>query len=85
MDARLSESFKEEFIKLTKRDLKLRKKITEKIDLVSRNPSHPSLRLHKILSSGYWSVSVDKSIRILLIFKKDFLYLIHIGTHDQVY
>jgi mRNA-degrading endonuclease YafQ of YafQ-DinJ toxin-antitoxin module len=53
------------------------------------NPSHPSLRLHKLKGtlSELYSVSINISYRIMLYFivKEDAIIPVDIGTHDEVY
>jgi len=53
--------------------------------LLSSNPRHPSLRLHKLSGTNNYSVSVNKSIRIIFNWERNIVYLTHIGSHDEVY
>ncbi|MBK9257075.1 MAG: type II toxin-antitoxin system RelE/ParE family toxin [Saprospiraceae bacterium] len=57
--------------------------------LLQTNPSHPSLRLHKLKGnlSDLHSVSLNMKYRILLdfIIKDDQVILIDIGDHDGMY
>lgn len=85
MKLRLTDSFEKEFVKVTKGNIILKRKIIKQLGIVARNPKHPSLRLHKIEGEDYWSISVDKSIRILIIFEGDIIYAYHIGKHEDVY
>ncbi|OGG24218.1 hypothetical protein A3A79_03450 [Candidatus Gottesmanbacteria bacterium RIFCSPLOWO2_01_FULL_43_11b] len=59
--------------------------VRKQLALFQTNPVHPSLRLHKIGSRQFWSISVDKSIRILILFEKDRIWVYHIGKHEDVY
>ena len=77
--------FIHELAKLARREPKYRAKIQKTIDLFSKNPSHPSLRLHTIHGTGNYSISVDMKIRIILHRDDDSTLLIRIGTHDEVY
>lgn len=56
------------------------------LKLLSLNPSHPSLRLHKLqgLLSECFSVSINLTYRIVLKFivKDDMIIPIDIGKHD---
>lgn len=60
-------------------------KISKKLQLLLIDPRHPSLRLNKLTGSSNYSVSVDMSIRVLVHFSGEFIYLLRIGTHDDVY
>jgi mRNA-degrading endonuclease YafQ of YafQ-DinJ toxin-antitoxin module len=82
---RLTASFEREFVKITKGNTPLKKKVIKTLDIVSQNPRHPSLRLHKLKGESYWSISVDMSVRILILFKNDAIYVYHIGKHEDVY
>lgn len=57
--------------------------------LLELNPSHPSLRLHKLLGKhdDLYSVSINISYRITLelILREDMIIPVDIGSHDQVY
>lgn len=59
------------------------------LKLLESNPSHPSLRIHRLggkLSSLY-SVSINVTYRITLEFliQDDTIIPINVGTHDEVY
>lgn len=82
---RLTASFEREFIKITKGNTSLKKKVVKTLDLISKNPKHPSLRLHKLEGESYWSISVNMSIRILILFEDGAVYVYHIGKHEDVY
>ncbi len=85
MQLRLTQSFEREFSSITKGNVALKKKVIKQLDILIKNPDYPSLRLHKLSGEEYWSVSVNKSIRILLLFKKNIVYAYHIGKHEDVY
>ncbi|TVQ28579.1 MAG: plasmid stabilization protein [Spirochaetaceae bacterium] len=57
--------------------------------LLEVNPSHPSLRLHKLTGrlDGLYSVSINMTYRISLEFtiENDTVIPVHVGTHDEVY
>ncbi len=59
------------------------------ISLLSLNPFHPSLRLHKLKGRlhGLHSISINLRYRITLtlLFKKDQIVLVDLGSHDEVY
>lgn len=61
----------------------------KKLTLLSLNPYHPSLRLHKLSQklAELYSLSINMQYRIIIEFlpsKKEILF-IDIGTHDEVY
>lgn len=59
------------------------------LKLLEINPSHPSLRLHKLEGklSDLYSVSINISYRISLEFTitEDEIILINVGSHNEVY
>jgi len=60
-------------------------KLEKTLNLLRSNYRHPSLRLHKLSGTGNHSVSVDKSVRIILNLEGENIFLLRIGTHDEVY
>lgn len=85
MELRFTKSFEIEYRKVIRGNSKLQKKIYKQLAILQKKADHPSLRLHKISSSKYWSISIDKSIRILILFKDESIYVYHIGKHEEVY
>lgn len=85
MEMRFTKSFEREFIKLTRGNPVLKKKVYKQLGLVLKNPDHPSLRFHKLEGKEYWSISVDRSIRILVLIKSETIFVYHIGKHEDVY
>ena len=73
--------------KLSKKDKSLRQDVVDKINLFISNRSHPSLRLHKLQGQlkDAWSISIDKSTRIIFNSEKDEITFTNIGSHDEVY
>jgi len=73
--------------KLVKTDPKLRNTLDKKLKLVSKNPNHPSLRLHKLSSRKLeeWSISVKGNLRMVFSYTKDGICITDIGSHDEVY
>jgi len=60
-------------------------KVEKKLLILLENPKHPSLRLHKLSGTNNYSISVDLSIRIILHFEGDKIFLLKIGKHEEVY
>ncbi len=84
-----TESYEKRAAKFLKRNPELESQYTKTLKLLSKNPSHPSLRLHKLKGnlSVLHSVSINHSYRITLkfIIKKDTIIPISVGKHDEVY
>jgi len=86
-------SFKRSFKALIREKKGIELKISEKLDLLVREPFHPSLRTHKLKGklSGAWAFTVEYDCRIVFNFVKnqtsgeEEILLIDIGTHDDVY
>ena len=59
------------------------------LQLIELNPSHPSLKLHKLKGkhSDLYAVSINYSYRISLLFllQDDTIVPVNVGPHDQVY
>ncbi len=85
MELRFTTSFEREYKKIVKGNEVLQRKVRKQLALLVQNANHPSLRLHKLGSSKYWSISIDTSIRMLVIFEKQWVYVYHIGKHEDVY
>jgi addiction module RelE/StbE family toxin len=70
-----------------------RKDIEKTLRLLSENPFAPQLETHKLKGklSGVWACRVSYDLRILFDFVKneeqgeDDIFLIEMGTHDEVY
>lgn len=70
-----------------KKDTKLHKRIQKQLNLFKLNTTHPSLRIHKLSGplKQMWTLSVTTSLRIAYIQKGEDIFLLKIGTHDEVY
>ncbi|MFH0992706.1 MAG: type II toxin-antitoxin system mRNA interferase toxin, RelE/StbE family [bacterium] len=88
-----NKSFVRAFKRTTARDRYLQEKIFSTLELLSANTFHTSLNTHKLKGEldGLWACSVDYYYRIVFELskdkssKKEFILLIDIGTHDEVY
>lgn len=86
-------TYTESYVKRAKKFIKKHPEILNQykktLQLLEINPTHPSLRLHKLEGrfTGLFSVSINISYRIVLefIIKGKEIILINIGTHDEVY
>ncbi len=85
------------FIRAFKRVIKkhpnLREDIEGTLRILVQNPFAPQLEAHKLKGklSGSWACSAGYDLRIIFDFiknekqKEDDIFLIEIGTHDEVY
>jgi addiction module RelE/StbE family toxin len=88
-----SSSFNRAFKGLIREKRGIESKIAEKLKLLETDPFHPSLKTHKLKGklSGVWACTVEYDCRIIFNLVKnsdsqeDEIYLIDIGSHDEVY
>lgn len=86
-------SFRRAFKKRTRNNSLLATHIFEAIDLLAKEPFHPSLKTHKLRGTleGLWACWVAYDCRVVFLFipdphgGEDAIVLVDIGTHDQVY
>lgn len=77
--------FDRELGRLLKKQPMVAPRVEKTLKLLSVNPRHPSLRLHKVSSKGAHSVSVNMRLRIVFFDKGDERFLLRIGAHEEVY
>ena len=85
--------FTESYVKRAKKFIKkhpeVLKQYEKTLKLLELNPSHPSLRLHKLAVkiSDCYSVSINMSYRIVIdfIIKENEVIPIYVGKHEDVY
>lgn len=80
-----SKEFDTELTKLLKRNPLIQKRIVKTLHILQYKPDHPSLRLHKLVGSNYYSISVTMSLRIICHFGSTYITLLKIGKHEDVY
>ncbi|MBI9097776.1 MAG: type II toxin-antitoxin system mRNA interferase toxin, RelE/StbE family [Spirochaetaceae bacterium] len=82
-------SYEKRAKKFIKKHPELISQYEKTLKLIELNPSHPSLRLHKLEGklSDLYSVSINISYRISLEFTitDDEIILINVGSHNEVY
>ena len=81
----LSAPFQQNLKQFCRKNPALRNKVTRVIQKLLEDPRHPSLRLHKLSGKGDWSVSLNMRIRLIFRFEGQHIFLLRIGTHDEVY
>lgn len=88
MQIRLTDALKKDLAKIKRSDSKLAGRIEKQLALFASNPTHPSLRLHKLAGKleNMWSISITKSIRMIyILMDHDGAYFFDMGSHDEVY
>ncbi len=84
-----TQSYEKRAKKFIKKHPELSSQYEKTLKLLEINPSHPSLRLHKLEGklSELYSVSINISYRISLEFyiSDDEIILINVGSHNEVY
>lgn len=86
-------SFVKAFKRVVKKHPHLRDDIEDTLGLLAENPFAPALATHKLQGqlSDSWACSVGYDMRIIFDFVKnedqteDDIFLLEIGTHDEVY
>jgi toxin HigB-1 len=84
MELVATKKFKRQLKKTIKNNPRYAILIKNKLRLLRNNPSHPSLRRHKIDSDTY-SISIDMSMRITFLWQDDTVIFLEVGSHDEVY
>lgn len=85
MNLIVSSRFHKDLAKLARKNTNLKKQISKTLELLLNSPSYPSLRLHKLSNHGDYSISVNMSIRIIFRQCGTNIYLLRIGSHEEVY
>ncbi|MBU0974733.1 hypothetical protein KKD03_03475 [Patescibacteria group bacterium] len=67
----LSSQCKKQIDKIKQKDGFLYKKIKKQLKIFAQDPQHSSLRLHKLSGSqsDTWSISINRSIRMLFVYQ----------------
>lgn len=84
-----TESYTRRAIKFLRRHPNLRTQYQRTLELLELDPSHPSLRLHKLKGEfrDLHSVFINYAYRITLEFLVEgkSILLVNVGSHDEVY
>jgi len=81
----LSDKFQRQLKSLIKGNSRLKDQVFKAVNLLRTDVNHPSFRLHKLSGQDNWSISVTKSIRIILHWEKENIFLLRVGKHEDVY
>lgn len=81
------------FKRLVRQNPQLRGQIEQTLNQLAQDPFHPSLRTHKLTGdlADVWSCSIDYKLRILFEFvessesREEAIFLLNLGSHDEVY
>ena len=80
-------SFHKQFKKVIKNDKELEKKIFQVLELMKKNIFDSKLSTHKLSGElkKYYACKITFDLRLVFYFDDEFVYLIDIGNHDDVY
>lgn len=82
------QGFKRIYKKRIKHDNELKKRFWDAMEIFSSDPFDQCLRTHKLTGKleGLWAFSIDFDCRVIFRFLgKNEVFLIDIGSHDEVY
>ncbi len=89
IEIRFSDGYEKKAVKFFKKHKDIYPQYKKTIEILSHNPHHPSLRLHKLQGklSTYHSVSINIKYRIVIdfIIQNGVIILVDIGSHNDVY
>jgi len=87
MHLKYAKKFIKNFDKRIARNVKLKNQFQERVELFLRKPQHPLLKNHKLSGAKKYlnAFSVTGDVRVLYYQKEETIYLVDIGTHNQVY
>lgn len=86
MNTVIADSFYKSLAKLTREE---QNRVRETVFLFLENPKHPSLNMHRlerVKTKGFWSLYVNKDIRIIIYQHPEVGYILaYTGHHDDAY
>lgn len=87
MQINYTKKFRKNFNKRISRNKKLNQQFLERLQLFLRNPQEPFLKDHKLTGAKKHlrAFSITGDIRVLYYQEGGKIYLVDIGTHNQVY
>ena len=80
MKIKYSKNFKDSVFEFSK---EIKKQIKRKLEIMSVNLNHPSLRTKKKGTKSIYESSVNMDIRITWQYEEDGILLRNIGSHDE--
>ena len=87
MHLKYTQNFRKNYKKRIGSNQNLAQRFKKRLELFLSNPLHPLLRNHKLTGAkkDLRSFSVTGDIRVLYYQDGETIYLVDIGTHNQVY
>ncbi|MEA1880647.1 MAG: type II toxin-antitoxin system mRNA interferase toxin, RelE/StbE family [Campylobacterota bacterium] len=89
IEIKFADGYEKKAIKFLKKHKDVYPQYKKTIELIQRNPHHPSLRLHKLQGklNAFSSVSINMKYRIVIdfIILEEVIILVDVGSHDEVY
>ncbi|MDA8089178.1 MAG: type II toxin-antitoxin system RelE/ParE family toxin [Nitrospiraceae bacterium] len=69
---------------LSKLPREIRLKFLSQLEMLLKNPAHPSLRNEKLEGAGSWAFSINMEYRATYIFIGDNIAITAVGSHKDV-
>ena len=85
MEFRISDSFTDSLGKLTRAEQKAAKTTAFDLQTNPKNPGHSFHKLDRAQDKNFWSVRVNRDIRIIVHRSESNLLLCYVGHHDDAY
>ena len=87
MDFEISPKLLKKLQKIKAKDKPLAQKIEKQLQLFQKDHLYPSLRIHRLSGNlkNTWSISIDRSYRMVFFLSENQAYFFKIGTHNEVY
>lgn len=85
MEFRISDSFTSSLVKLTSDEQKIVKTSAFDLQMNPENPGHSFHKLDRAQDKNFWSVRVNRDIRIIVHRSKASLLLCYVDHHDEAY
>lgn len=83
----LSQRFKKNLKDFSRKHPDMRDALRDRLTLLQENPGDSQLKTHKLTGKlkDYLALSISYEFRLVFSIEKDRIYLLAIGTHDEVY
>ena len=83
----LSRRFKRNLRIFLKRHSELEQIVKERLVILQKEPKNSRLKIHKLTGKlkGCYAVSITYEHRLVFYFDKKHIFLLALGTHDEVY
>ncbi len=83
----ISDRFRKNLRYFLKKHPELKPVFGEELSILQKNPQDSRLKTHKLTGKlkEFFTCSITYEYRLIFNFNKDFIFLLAIGTHDEVY